>query len=125
MADNIRNMDNEYTQQKNKARRIQQKRTQVIKRRIAVFGGILLSILLVLCLLLVLQMHNNHQLKQEQIAKEQELEKLKDNEIALKEKLKQLNNKEYITKIARSEYFLSNDGEMIFKMPNEDKKKSE
>lgn len=51
-------------------------------------------------------------------------EKLQDQEIELKEQIKRLNNKEYIEKLARSEYFLSNDGEIIFKLP-EDKKDSE
>ena len=47
-------------------------------------------------------------------------EKLQDQEIELKEQIKRLNNKEYIEKLARSEYF-SNDGEIIFKLP-EDKR---
>ena len=49
---------------------------------------------------------------------------MQDKEIDLKEQIKRLNDKEYIEKLARSEYFLSNDGEIIFKLP-EEKKESE
>ncbi|RLY58113.1 septum formation initiator family protein, partial [Staphylococcus epidermidis] len=42
----------------------------------------------------------------------------------LKEKLNNLNDKDYIEKIARDDYYLSNKGEVIFRLPD-DKKSSQ
>ncbi|WP_414042107.1 FtsB family cell division protein [Macrococcus sp. EM39E] len=123
MAKKIRTIENEYTKEQAKKHRVNIKSSNIVRKRMAVFGGILLAILLFLTVLLLFQMNTNRELKQEQASQAVELEKLKDKEIALKERLKQLNSKEYIEKIARSEYFLSNDGEVIFKIPEKDKKK--
>ncbi|SET78644.1 cell division protein DivIC [Oceanobacillus limi] len=49
-----------------------------------------------------------------------QLEKLKDNEEKYKEEIKLLNDEEYILDIARTNYFLSKEGELIFKIPEED-----
>lgn len=123
MADKVRKIDNAYTKQQAKKHRVNIKSSKIVRKRMTVFGGILLAILLFLTMLLLFQMNTNRELKNEQVKQAAELEQLKDKEIALKEKLKQLNSKEYIEKIARSEYFLSNDGEVIFKIPEKDKKK--
>lgn len=123
MAKEVRKIENEYTKEQARINRLNRKSSMIVRKRMTVFGGILLSILLFLTLLLFMQMNTNRALKQEQAKQTVELEKLKDKEIALKERLKQLNSKEYIEKIARSEYFLSNDGEVIFKIPEKDKKK--
>ncbi|WP_414048866.1 FtsB family cell division protein [Macrococcus animalis] len=123
MAKKIRTIENEYMKEQAKKHRVNIKSSKIVRKRMAVFGGILLAILLFLTVLLLFQMNTNRELKQEQASQAVELEKLKDKEIALKERLKQLNSKEYIEKIARSEYFLSNDGEVIFKIPEKDKKK--
>ena len=56
--------------------------------------------------------------------KETEFQKQQDEEIALKEKLNNLNDKDYIEKIARDDYYLSNKGEVIFRLPD-DKKSSQ
>ncbi|WP_414045459.1 FtsB family cell division protein [Macrococcus equi] len=123
MAKKVRTINTEYTREQQKQHRVKIKSNRIVRKRMMVFGGILLAILLSLTMLLLFQMHTNKELQQEQAKQTAELEKLKDKEIALKERLKQLNSKEYIEKIARSEYFLSNDGEVIFKIPEEDKKK--
>lgn len=122
MAKEVRKIENEYTKEQARINRLNRKSSKIVRKRMTVFGGILLAILLFLTLLLFMQMNTNRALKQEQAKQTVELEKLKDKEIVLKERLKQLNSKEYIEKIARSEYFLSNDGEVIFKIPEKDKK---
>ncbi|GGB12913.1 septum formation initiator family protein [Macrococcus hajekii] len=119
MARKVKQIDNAYTRD----RRIQLKVSKVVRKRLMVFGGFLLAILLFLSILLIVQMNQNRELKTAYQTKTEELKKLKDREMALKEELKQLNSKEYITKVARSEYFLSNDGEIIFKLPEEDTEK--
>lgn len=54
---------------------------------------------------------------------DKELAALSKEEVLLKEELVKLNDDDYIAKLARKEYFLSEDGEIIFTLP--EKKKSE
>ena len=63
--------------------------------------------------------HNNDQDAVERKEKETEFQKQQDEEIALKEKLNNLNDKDYIEKIARDDYYLSNKGEVIFRLPDD------
>lgn len=50
---------------------------------------------------------------------EKELAKLKKEEEQLEEEIELLNDEEYVLDIARTNYFFSKDGEMIFKLPDE------
>ena len=97
---------------------------RVVRRRVTVFGGILLAIIIILSIMLVVQ--NKAMIKQrvERKHKEEQFQKKQDEEIALKEELSNLNNKDYIEKVARDDYYLSNKGEVIFKLPNNDDSKS-
>lgn len=124
MAKKIKNIDNEFTQSQNKKKKSVSKSRQVVRKRLALFGGILLIIILFMMVMLYMQKNRNDELVQERKDKAVKYEKLQDKEIDLKEQIKRLNDKEYIEKLARSEYFLSNDGEVIFKLPK-DKKESE
>ncbi|UXV32113.1 FtsB family cell division protein [Mammaliicoccus sciuri] len=124
MAQKIKNLDNEYTQSQNKQKKTVNKTRQVIRKRLTLFGGVLLLIMVIMIVMLFLQKNRNDELVQERKEKAVKYEKLQDKEIELKEQIKRLNDKEYIEKLARSEYFLSNDGEIIFKLP-EDKKDAE
>ncbi|MFD2923465.1 FtsB family cell division protein [Halobacillus naozhouensis] len=67
------------------------------------------------------QQQSLHAQKQEHYEDLQaKMDKLKKEEKNLKEEIKLLNNEEYVLQIARSDYFFSKEGEIIFKMPNED-----
>lgn len=124
MAKKVSNIENEYISERELQARRRRKTNQVVKRRLLVFGGGLLLILLFLSGLMLYQMSVNRNLKEEHAKQTAEYKKLQEKEIVLREKLKQLNSKEYIEKIARSEYFLSNDGEVIFKLPDSEESKS-
>nr|WP_295970496.1 septum formation initiator family protein [uncultured Bacillus sp.] len=54
---------------------------------------------------------------------EKELVALKSEESLLKDEIVKLNDDEYIAKLARKEYFLSEKGEIIFTLPEEEKEK--
>ncbi|EFS04534.1 DivIC family protein, partial [Listeria seeligeri FSL S4-171] len=49
----------------------------------------------------------------------------KDEEEALNNQIKKLHDDDYIAKLARSEYYLSKDGEIIFNIPEENSKQKE
>lgn len=125
MAKKVSNLDNDYISEKALRERRKRKNNRVIKKRLFVFGGGLLSILLLLTGVLLYQISVNNHLKEEHAKQRTEYKQLQEKEIVLREKLKQLNSKEYIEKIARSEYFLSNDGEVIFKLPDNKDSKSD
>ena len=91
---------------------------RVVRRRVTVFGGILLAIIIILSIMLVVQ--NKAMIKQQLSVNIKRNSFRKNEEIALKEELSNLNNKDYIEKVARDDYYLSNKGEVIFKLPNND-----
>jgi cell division protein DivIC len=55
---------------------------------------------------------------------EQELTQLKKQQQMLKEDIVKLNDDEYLAKLARKEYFFSENGEIIFNIPEENKGKN-
>ncbi|WP_251521019.1 septum formation initiator family protein [Staphylococcus sp. HKU1] len=119
MSKKIENIGNTYTSDENKKKQKIQTRKRVVRRRITVFGGILLAIIIILCCMLVTQKQSNEQASVERQQKEHKYEKQQDEELALKEKLNNLNDKSYVEKVARDEYYLSKDGEVVFKLPGE------
>lgn len=53
---------------------------------------------------------------------QQELAELETNQEIFKEEIIKLNDDEYIAKLARRDYFLSEDNEIIFNIPEDEKK---
>ncbi|MBN9656236.1 septum formation initiator family protein [Halobacillus litoralis] len=51
---------------------------------------------------------------------QQEMTALKKEEKGLEQEIELLKDEEYVLQIARTNYFFSKEGEIIFKMPNED-----
>ncbi|AVQ34096.1 septum formation initiator family protein [Staphylococcus muscae] len=125
MSKKVQGIGNQYTSEENAKRQRHARLKKVVKKRMLVFGGGLFAIILVLLIMVGVQMHNNQQASQERQAKEEEYQKIQDEEIELKERLNNLNDEEYIEKIARDEYYLSNDGEVIFKLPEDQKNKKQ
>ncbi|UXR76506.1 MULTISPECIES: septum formation initiator family protein [unclassified Staphylococcus] len=121
MSKKVQGIGNQYTSEENAKRQRQERLKKVVKKRMFVFGGGLLAVIIVLLIMVGVQMHSNQQASQERQAKEEEYQKIQDEEIELKERLNNLNDDEYIEKIARDEYYLSNDGEVIFKLPEDQK----
>ncbi|PZF89970.1 cell division protein DIVIC [Listeria ivanovii] len=63
--------------------------------------------------------------KEKQVEVDKKMVAMKDEEQALNDQIKKLHNDEYIAKLARSEYYLSKDGEIIFNIPEENSKQKE
>jgi cell division protein DivIC len=51
---------------------------------------------------------------------QEEMTSLKDKEKDLKQEIQLLNSEDYVLQIARTNYFFSKKGELIFKLPNEE-----
>ncbi|WP_416887337.1 FtsB family cell division protein [Listeria monocytogenes] len=63
--------------------------------------------------------------KEKQVQVDKKMVAMKDEQDSLNEQIKKLHNDDYITKLARSEYYLSKDGEIIFNIPEENSKQKE
>jgi cell division protein DivIC len=62
-----------------------------------------------------------HTEKEEQYEQlQEELAVLQNEENDMKEEINLLNNEEYVLEIARTNYFFSKEGELIFKLPDEE-----
>ncbi|AQQ51722.1 FtsB family cell division protein [Planococcus lenghuensis] len=109
---------------------LQEKKQQAHKirlvRRLSVFG-----ILAAICLLWIVttmysQTRDIADKKEEKAEAVAELEAAEDKQIKLEEHIQLLNDEDYLAKLARKEYFLSEEGEIIFSIPeneeNEDGK---
>ncbi|EPX8739475.1 FtsB family cell division protein [Listeria monocytogenes] len=63
--------------------------------------------------------------KEKQVQVDKKMVAMKDEQDSLNEQIKKLHNDDYISKLARSEYYLSKDGEIIFNIPEENSKQKE
>lgn len=63
--------------------------------------------------------------KEKQVEVDKKMVATKDEEEALNNQIKKLHDDDYIAKLARSEYYLSKDGEIIFNIPEENSKQKE
>lgn len=107
----------------------QEKREQAHKvrlyRRLTVFG--LLVLLAALWIGTTMYSQSQAIAEKEQARAEAlaGLEQVEKEQAQLEEQITLLNDEEYIAKLARKEYFLSDEGEIIFTLPNEDGKTKE
>ncbi|MFS0865401.1 FtsB family cell division protein [Fredinandcohnia sp. 179-A 10B2 NHS] len=91
------------------------KRRGLIRRLIAF--SIIAALISYVVISTMVSQHKAMNEKQEQKEKLQEqLTTLKDEQVILEEEIVKLNNDEYIEKIIRRDYFLSKEGEIIFKV---------
>ena len=73
MNNKVENIGNQYTSKENQKQR-QRKMMRVVRRRIALFGGIMLAIIILLCIMLVFQKHSNEKDAVERKHKEEQFQ---------------------------------------------------
>ncbi|MDO6851351.1 septum formation initiator family protein [Priestia megaterium] len=83
-------------------------------RRLTVFGVLALIIGGLMVSALITQTSAIENKKAEKVKLEQQLTKLQSKQKQLKGEIVKLNDDDYIKKVARRDYFLSEDGEIIF-----------
>lgn len=122
---NFTKLDNDYVRNTDRAiNRKQQARKRKI-RRIVFFA--IVPVIIIALLLNVLS-HQNETLAAKEKSKEEankHLTELKEEQETLNLKIKQLQDDEYIAKLLRKEYYLSEKGEVIFIMPDKKDKKDD
>lgn len=116
---NVTKMDNAYVVQQEKKAATVQKRKRGLKRRLILYA-VCASIFGILTLSTLLSQSGtlNEKTQQKESIKHQ-LTKLDKQEKALKTEIVKLNDDDYVAKLVRKDYFLSEKGEIIFNLPKD------
>ncbi|WP_458353713.1 FtsB family cell division protein [Peribacillus frigoritolerans] len=113
----VAKMENPYVAQQEKKVQTVEKKKRGLMRRLTLYSVFAAVFLIFAVSTLITQnvaLDEKVQQKQELKGK---LAKLKKDETLLKEEIVKLNDDDYIAKIARRDYFLSEKGEIIFTLP--------
>lgn len=118
---NIAKIENHYVQQREVAGIAETRKRKRLFRRLAVFilFSTVISYLMVSTFLSQAAALEAKQAEKELLIKK--LASLEKKQIILDEEIVKLNDDEYIAKLARREYFLSEKNEIIFNLPKEKK----
>ena len=122
MSNKVVRLLNNYTKKRDSEKKQLASESLVSRRRTMFFGSILLGIVLVLLLVAFNQKQANEELHNEVLATTEVLEDKNKQHSDLEQQIRQLNDDNYILRIARSEFFLSEEGELIFNLPDQEKK---
>lgn len=119
---NVTKMENEYVAQQEKKAQSMKKKKRGLRRRLTLYGICLFVFFIFAVVTIVSQNAALNEKAQQKEKIDNELVTLKKEEKVLKEEIVKLNDDEYIAKIVRRDYFLSEEGEIIFNLPknNED-----
>lgn len=120
---NYTKLDNDYVRSTDKAinRKVQSRKRKL--RRIVFFAVVPVVIIAFLVNILVHQSETLAEKEKQKQEATQHLVKVKEEQDSLNLKIKQLEDDEYIAKLLRKEYFLSEEGEIIFIIPDKEDKK--
>lgn len=116
----VKSLQNDYFYETDSQMKTLKRQKIGFRRRMIVFGFIAAVIL---AFFITTYINQSKTLAEKQKLKkeaEQELQLAKDRQEMLNLQIEKLNDDEYIAKLARKEYFLSDEGEIIFTIPEED-----
>lgn len=117
----ITKIENQYVQQREVAGLAESRKRKLLFRRLAVFAlfASVISFLMISTFISQSAALEKKQAEKEKL--EQKLAVLQKKQEILDEEIVKLNDDEYIAKLARREYFLSEKNEIIFNLPKEKK----
>ncbi|MBA9029284.1 MULTISPECIES: FtsB family cell division protein [Bacillaceae] len=116
----VAKIESDYVLQREQQEHIYGKRRRGLIRRLTFYGicAAILSVLAAIMLISQAEALEKKNMEMERV--ESKLAQLKKDEKQLKEEIIKLEDDEYIAKLARKEYFLSEKGEIIFNLPEKD-----
>lgn len=120
----VTKLENEYAQQSERAKAAKNKKRKRLYRRLAVFFVFAAVMTVAMISTFVSQTSALEQKVEIKNEREAELKELEKQHEALENEIVKLNDEEYIAKLARKDYFLSQEGEIIFSLPEEKKEKA-
>ena len=121
----VAKMDNPYVYQQEKKVQNVEKKKRGLVRRLSLYAVCAAIILILGISTLITQAGAIEQKTEQKQEFDEKLTKLKKQETLLHEEIVKLNDDEYIAKLARRDYFLSNKGEVIFNLPKKDQDNNE
>lgn len=116
----ITRLDSNYMQQYDAYMERQKRKKKRLIRRLVLFSIVAALVIGGMATYHVKQRVLQAEKKEEYEQLEDKLTALKDKEKDYREEIELLNDEEYVLDIARTNYFFSKKGEMIFKVPDED-----
>lgn len=116
---NVTKMENAYVVQQEKSAATFMKRKRGLKRRLTLYAVCAVIFTVLAISTLISQNSSLHEKTLQKEEAEQQLANLKTDEKALKAEIVKLNDDEYVAKLVRRDYFLSEEGEIIFNLPND------
>lgn len=112
----VTKLSNEYTKQSDQNKKIRHLEQQVVRRRMKVFVPLLALPIIFISFTAFAQHQQNQELADELASTEQTLEDATAKEEQLLKQIERLNDDNYIARMARSEFYLSEEGEIIFNL---------
>lgn len=115
----IARIESDYVVQQEKKDLLKKKRKKGLIRRLAVLALVMLASFVIITTKLISQASAIDEKIEEKEKLKEELSNLQEEQKQLEEEIKKLNDDEYIAKLARRDYFLSDEGEIIFNIPED------
>lgn len=123
-CDNVNNkvirLINNYTKRRDSEKKQLASETRVSRRRTMFFGSLLSVFAVILLMVAFNQKQSNAELYEDVLATSEVLDEKNKQHSDLEQQIRQLNDENYILRIARSEFFLSEEGELIFNLPTKE-----
>ncbi|GMA08333.1 septum formation initiator [Tetragenococcus halophilus subsp. flandriensis] len=116
----ITHLNNTYTKEKTKQAMIEKRQRTFFKHRMTVIIVCGMILVALTSFPLVRNMIRAHALEEEKEVALQELEELELHQEELEYYVGLLNDEEYLAKLARSEYYLTQDNEIVFSFPEDE-----
>ncbi|UOK58114.1 septum formation initiator family protein [Bacillus sp. OVS6] len=113
----ITQLQSQYMQQQERKDQILKRRKRGLIRRLTLFGLIAAVTSVIVLTTLISQSSAINEKVHQKKELQTQLTELQKDEKVLEEEIVKLNDDEYIAKIARRDYFLSEDNEIIFTLP--------
>lgn len=124
-TDNVTQLENEFTQTKTVQAHRETKYNKQKKRRIAAIVAISSVFIVGLSSNLVKNTQVIAGLDDQKVASAEELKEVEKHHETLQDEIKKLEDDDYIAKLARSQYYLSQEGEIIFSFPEDNAAKTQ
>ncbi|MFC7372350.1 septum formation initiator family protein [Fictibacillus iocasae] len=106
-----------YVQEQELQQKVLAKRKRGLYRRLTVFLTVFSFLAFFVVSTIATQLSTIDEQKQEEKQLQQELKAVRKEKAQLKDEVNKLNDVEYIGEILRRDFFMSKDGETIFKLP--------
>ncbi|SDQ04216.1 cell division protein DivIC [Virgibacillus subterraneus] len=116
----VTRLDSNYVEQYDAYIERQKRKKQRLIRRLVLFSVVVLVVIGSMATYHFKQVSLQEKKEEQYNQMEEKLATMENEEENLREEIKLLNNEEYILEIARTNYFLSKEGELIFKIPDEE-----